>query len=275
MAKIPVSVVVATKNESARIAECLRGLEEFQEVVVVDSQSPDGTAEKARGLGARVLDFNWNGAYPKKRQWILNHVPLLSDWVFFVDGDEIVTESLKQEINHLFAGEPSCAGYFIKGQYRIGGKILRFGLQNNKLALLNRRKIEFPVVDDLNILGMGEIEGHYQPVLKPEFTGEKIGFLRSSLVHLACEDLREWAFRHEKYARWEVGMNNRKSAWPQDPVLWREQVKVFLRGSRFRPEIMFLHSYVLKLGFLDGSAGRELALGRYRYYKRIADLMAA
>ena len=274
MAKIPVSVVVATKNESARIAECLRALEEFQEVVVVDSQSPDGTAEKARELGARVVPFKWNGVYPKKRQWILDNVSLLSDWVFFVDGDEIVTEPLKREMKRLFAGEPSCAGYFIKGQYRARGKLLKFGLQNNKLALLNRRKVEFPVVDDLDIFGMGEIEGHYQPVLKPDFTSEKIGFLKSPLIHLACEDMRGWAFRHEKYAKWEAGMN-RKGAWPHDPVLWRERVKTFLRASRFRPELMFLHSYVLKLGFLDGSAGRELARGRYLYYKRIADLMAA
>lgn len=274
MTKIPVSVVIATKNESERIAECLRPLKNFQEVIVVDSHSLDGTAETARSLGVRVVDFNWNGAYPKKRQWILDHLPTLSDWIFFVDGDEIITKALEQEIAHLFEKEPSCAGYFIKGQYKIGDKLLRFGLQNNKLALLNRRKIEFPAVDDLDIPGMGEIEGHYQPILRSEFFGEKIGALNSSLIHLACEDKRGWAFRHEKYARWEVGMNQKK-AWPCDPVQWRERAKVFLRGSRFRPEVMLLHSYVFKLGFLDGHAGWELALGRYRYYKRIASLMTA
>lgn len=35
MAKIPVSVVVATKNESARIAECLRALEEFKDLSLI------------------------------------------------------------------------------------------------------------------------------------------------------------------------------------------------------------------------------------------------
>ena len=41
---IPVSVIVATKDEAANIARCLAALRDFAEVIVVDSNSADETA---------------------------------------------------------------------------------------------------------------------------------------------------------------------------------------------------------------------------------------
>jgi hypothetical protein len=90
------------------------------------------------------------------------------------------------------------AGYFVRGQYIMNGKPLRFGLKNNKLALFNRRAIHFPIVDDLAIPGMGEIEGHYQPVLKDEYFDYQIGQIKMPLLHDACDDREAWHARHLK-----------------------------------------------------------------------------
>jgi glycosyltransferase involved in cell wall biosynthesis len=267
---IPVTAIVVTKNEERRIEKCLQALKGFQDIVVVDSGSRDKTAGIAATSGARVIDFTWNGSYPKKRQWVLDHVPLGTDWIFFVDADEIIPDELKNEISALFKSQPFCDGYFVKGRYKIGGRLLRFGVQNNKLVLFNRHKFIFPVVDDLDIPGMGEIEGHYQPVVKPDVSAG-IGYMRHALIHTAYDDERAWIFRHEKYARWEAGMNRRK-AWPSDPVPWRQKAKLWLRGSRWRPELMFFLNYILAGGILDGHAGYKFAQSRYRYYKLIQNL---
>ena len=269
---IPVTVIVTTKNEAARIADCLQALKDFDEVIVVDSASRDATAQIAMDRGATVINFVWNGQYPKKRQWCLENVPCRHDWIFFVDVDEIVTPELIEEMRNVFSQPPENAGFFITGHYRVDGRILLHGLPNKKIALLDKTRMEFPVVDDLDIPGMGEIEGHYQPVLKPGVSGE-IGYLKSSLIHDALLDERAWAFRHEKYARWESGMN-KKCAWPCDPVLWRERIKIFLRGNYFRPEIVFILSYILSGGFLDGRAGLKLALLRCKYLRLIRSLDA-
>lgn len=270
---IPISVLVVTKNEEKNLAPCLSALIPFfQEVIVVDSASRDQTKSVAIGAGAPCYDFVWNGQYPKKRGWCLEHIPLAHDWVFFVDADEIVTADLVREIHELFSMPVPYAGFFIMGQYKIGEKVLKHGDFNSKLALFDRTKMCFPVVDDLDIPGMGEIEGHYQPVFRPHATLQKIGELTSPLIHLALQDERGWAFRHEKYARWEAGMNMKKS-WPVDPVPWREWCKRTLRASSWRPEIMFCVGYILKLGFLDGGAGLKLARKRYDYLKQIRLLM--
>lgn len=263
--KIPVSVIVVTRNEEARIAACLASLADFDEIIVVDSASTDKTQDLAHLHGAKVVNFVWDGRYPKKRQWCLDTLDLAHDWVFFVDADEVLTSEICAEIRGL---DFSAAGYFVPGRYYFEGKLLRCGLRNNKLALVNRRKIGFPVIDDLDMPGMGEIEGHYQPVLKKEFRHEYIGQLKCPLVHYAFEGREGWRVRHERYAAWERAMN-RRGAWPEDPVFIRALLKRIFRAMPLRPLIAFLHCYILKLGFLDGSHGFRFAKSRYDYYAMI------
>ncbi len=269
MSSIPVSAVVVTKNEAANIGRCLDALANFGEIVVVDSASNDGTTRIAREKNARVFPFFWDGRYPKKRQWALDNIDFSYDWIFFVDADEVVTPKLAKEIARLFwKSPPERAGYFVKGRYVLNGRALRFGLKNNKLALIDRRYIEFPVVNDLDIPGMGEIEGHYQPVLKAEAAGKKIGKLSRSLLHYASEDMTKWQDRHKRYALWQAEMDLR-NAWPGEVTGFRKFLKKLFRSLPATPHIAFLHSYILKLGFLDGKEGRELAAMRSHYYSLV------
>lgn len=268
--KIPVSVLVVTRNEAARIKPCLAALKNFDEIVVVDSNSTDDTAGIARQEGVRVENFTWNGRYPKKRQWSLDNLNLEHNRVFMVDADEIVTPELAAEIRAL---DWRAAGYFVRGLYVRHGRVLRHGLKNNKLALFDRRKIAFPVADDLDLPGMGEIEGHYQPVLKEPGTRQAIRALKAHLLHYAHnndddDDDDGWQGRHERYAAWEAGMN-RRNAWPADPLLWRQALKRAFRAMPGRPLIAFLHSYILRRGFLDGAQGYHHARDRARYYAMI------
>ncbi len=268
--KIPISVVVVTKNEQDRIGNCLDVLGDFDQLIVVDSKSDDHTVAVAQSRGAEVVQFEWNGQYPKKRQWCLETLDLKHDWVFFVDADEIVTLPLVQEIRKVFGSivPTRTAGFFVYGRYVWDGRPLRFGLKNNKLALLHRRRMCFPVVDDLDIGGMGEIEGHYQPVLSGKGDGYEIGQLRRALLHYAYDDPEHWDARHARYARWEAAMN-KSNSWPVDPIPWRQAIKVFLRQSFLRPFVVFIYSYIACLGFLDGKAGYSFARSRMVYARRI------
>lgn len=269
-APIPVSVIVTTKDEAGNIERCLRALSGFAEVIVVDSESADETKALSSANGAKVVDYRWDGRYPKKRQWCLERIQTVSPWVFFVDADEEVTQALRAELEQIFKGDgpKTCAGYFVRGRYVWQGRVLRFGLMNDKLALIHKERLCFPAVDDLDIPGMGEIEGHYQPVLKDARAEFSIGRVRAPLLHHAYEDGARWAQRHARYAHWEAEMT-RRGAWPRDPVAWRDRVKRFLRSSRLRPLIVFAYGYFLRLGFLDGRAGLSFALSRARYAQAV------
>ena len=267
---IPVSVIVVTKNEGSRLARCLKALSAFDEVVVVDSSSEDETCGIAEKMGARVVEYMWDGAYPKKRQWCLDHLSLTYDWVFFVDADEIITPNVAGEIAAIFDGaEPVEAGFFVRSHYVWRKKLLRYGLLNSKLVLFDRRRVEFPVIDDLGVDGMGEIEGHYQPVFKGKNAARSIGVLNAKTLHDAGDDMDDWVARHLRYAQWEAAMNARQ-AWPSDPVVWRECLKRIFRAIPLRNVAAFLHCYVLKCGFLDGYSGFDFARSRGRYYRMIS-----
>jgi glycosyltransferase involved in cell wall biosynthesis len=259
---IPVSVIIVTKNEAHNLPRCLKALQGFDDIIIVDSNSTDGTVDIARSHGVTVHDFVWNGRYPKKRQWCLDTLPIKNDFVFFVDADEVVPPELVQEIAAL---DFTKAGYFVKGANVVGGRVCKYGLKNNKLALLNRHKMQFPVVNDLDIPGMGEIEGHYQPILKAGYEKEEIGQLRTPLHHYCFEDKTRWQGRHEGYAVWEREMT-RRNAYPRDPSVLREGLKRIFRRLPFRAQIIFLYGYILKGGFLDGVAGYISILCKAQYY---------
>ncbi|WZB63940.1 glycosyltransferase [Achromobacter xylosoxidans] len=118
MQKIPVSVVVMTKNEERNIAKCLKALAEFDEVFVIDSRSTDATCALAASLGAKVVDFQWNGKYPKKKQWCLEQLPFSHPVVLYVDADEEMTPALAREIRaSLPRFEAGAGGAFVPFDY--------------------------------------------------------------------------------------------------------------------------------------------------------------
>ena len=79
---LPVTVIVAARNEARNLPRCLESLRDVGEVYVIDSQSTDATAEIAQSYGAHVVQFHYQGGWPKKRQWAMESLPLAYDWIF-------------------------------------------------------------------------------------------------------------------------------------------------------------------------------------------------
>lgn len=261
---LPICVLVLTKNEESNIGRCLDSVDGFSYVAVIDSHSDDRTTAIAREKGAHIISFRWNGQYPKKRQWCLDTLALPYDWVLWLDADEVLTAALISEIRDLFTNaEPRYAGFFIRGQYVINGKVLRYGLRNNKIALMNKREMMFPVVDDLGAKAMGEMEGHYQPLLRDKARGS-IGQIRAPLLHYSYEDHDSWRRRHERYALWEAYML-RHNVTCDDPVMFRRVLKTIFRLPVLKGVAQFIYSYILRFGFLDGAAGFYFAKSRFSY----------
>ena len=111
--RIPVSVVVMTKNEEENLPKCLASVEELDEVFVVDSRSEDRTQEIARAAGVEVVEFVWHRRYPKKKQWCLENLPFRHDFVLYLDADEELTTPLVDEVAGLAARGFDRVGYFV------------------------------------------------------------------------------------------------------------------------------------------------------------------
>ena len=72
MGTLPVSVIVAVRNEARNLPRCLESVTKVAEVYVIDSQSTDGTQGIADSYDAMVVQFHYTGGWPKKRQWAID-----------------------------------------------------------------------------------------------------------------------------------------------------------------------------------------------------------
>ncbi|MFN7339349.1 MAG: glycosyltransferase, partial [bacterium] len=79
--KIPVSVLIPAKNEESNLPACLESVARADEVFVVDSQSSDRSIEISTNYGANVVQFYFNGRWPKKKNWSLDNLPFRNEWV--------------------------------------------------------------------------------------------------------------------------------------------------------------------------------------------------
>jgi glycosyltransferase involved in cell wall biosynthesis len=259
---IPVSVIVLTKNEERNLAKCLASARAFDELFVVDSQSTDGTCAIAEEHGARVLSFEWDGKYPKKKQWALEHVPFAHDWVLYLDADEEVTPELATEIRRLLPAGSRDAGYLVGLDYHFLGRTLQHGQRVHKLVLFDRRRGRFEARDDLDAENMWEVEGHYQPRIDGS-----VGTLDSPLVHDDHDSLYHYFERHNRYSDWEAVL--RRTANGSRETNGGSRMKAIFNALPFKPLAFFVHSYLVRGGFLDGRAGYHYALAKAFYYWQI------
>ena len=262
--KIPVSVVVMTKNEERVLRHTLASVTCFDEVFVVDSHSTDSTHDIAKELGAEIAEFTWDGEYPKKKEWCLLNLPFANEWVLYLDADELVTPRLASELRELFdAGEPIHAGYDVELDYFFLGTMLRHGHKVTKRALVRADRTSWPHIDDLGVANMWEVEGHYQPTV-----AGSVGRLIGRLEHRDRDPLYDYFARHNRYSDWEAHL--RRSGELAAQVRGARST----RGRRyarlpFKPAVFFAYSYVARRGFLDGKAGFHYAIAHAFYFWQI------
>src|ERR1041385_8647085 len=96
--KVPVSILIPIKNEAANLPRCLNSVAWADEIFVVDSQSTDGSQRIAEHRGATVVQFHFNGTWPKKKNWALENLRFKHEWVFILDADEVPPPEAEEEI---------------------------------------------------------------------------------------------------------------------------------------------------------------------------------
>lgn len=138
-----ISVVLSVFNEEAKLARTLEALAWADEIIVVDNESTDKTADIAKRYGATLykeknnlmLNINKNRGFMKAK----------SDWILNLDGDEVVPPELAQEIKGSIHSS-QIMGYWIPRKNIIFGKWIQHGLwwPDQQVRLFRRGKGKFP-----------------------------------------------------------------------------------------------------------------------------------
>ena len=273
-AKIPVSVLIPAKNEEANLPACLESVARADEVFVVDSQSSDRSAEICENYGANVVQFYFNGRWPKKKNWSLENLPFRNEWVLIVDCDERITPELWDEIA-VAIQNPEYDGYYLNRRVFFLGQWIRHGgrYPDWNLRLLKHQKGRYENLGTEEMRNTGDNEVHEHVVLDGQ-----VGYLKNDMLHIDFRDIFEWLARHNRYSNWEarvylnllMGKNDTGTIGANllgDAVQRKRFLKKLWVRVPFKPTLRFIISYIFQLGFLDGKAGYIYArlLSQYEY----------
>ncbi|MBL8330564.1 MAG: glycosyltransferase family 2 protein [Rubrivivax sp.] len=261
-AKLSITVLLAVKNEASNLPKCLAALHPAQRVLVIDSHSTDLTPDIATQWGAEVHQFSYAGGYPKKRQWALDQIPIHTDWVFFLDADEVVPQALWQEIEAAITGPKPEDGYMIVKGFHFLGRPMRYGGFSHAAVLLVRNgKGRFEhLFDDL-------ADGLDMEIHERVIVDGSVGSLATPVIHEDFKGLEAYITRHNKYSTWEARLRHRfltTGVYGQStitPRLFgngqerRRWMKAVIIRLPIEPWLWFLYHYILRMGFLEGHAG--------------------
>lgn len=225
-ARLGVSAVIITRNESRNIRRTLSRLYWCDEIVIVDSYSTDDTVAICREFGCRIYFKEFEG-YGAQKKFAVEQA--LNEWVLCLDADEVLSEGLIREITREFQNDPDCAGFQLPMNLVFLGKEFRHGKESQRyfLRLFRKSKGNF---NEARVHEKIELEG-------------KMGKMNHSLQHYSYNSLRHWIEKMDRYttlgAEEAVKKGKNKSIW----------------ALIFALPYYFIRYYFLERNFLNGLEG--------------------
>jgi glycosyltransferase involved in cell wall biosynthesis len=216
-----------TLNNAATIEKALASVYGWvDEVVVVDSDSTDGTPAIAKKYTANYHQFMTTSQREKYQ-----HAQDLcaSPWLLFIDADEWLTPEIKQEIGGVVLGNNTeYDGFLVERKNFYLGKLIRYGgwYPDHEIRLYKKDK--------------GRWEGGLHAKVAVD---GKVGRLKNYYMHAPYADISHQIKTVDRYS----------AAFAED--LKETGHSFHLANMIFRPIYRFFRDYIIKGGFLDGVPG--------------------
>ena len=240
-----ISAYIIAFNEAEKIKAAVESVLWADEVVVVDSNSTDTTADIATSLGARVVQVPFRGFGDLRNRGV---EACQFDWIFSLDADERCTREVRDEVLGLLAGEPSHNVYRLpRRNFMMGRWIRGSGWYPNFRQPQLFRKGSMRYLPDTVHEGYEVLDGR------------PVGTLQNAIWQFPFRNLEEVIRKANRYSSLGAQKLSHK--------------RVTMGGALGHGLWAFLKHYVFKLGFIDGWAGFVIAFGNfegtfYRYAKR-------
>lgn len=237
--KLPISVVVITRNEATRLEDCLKSAARASEIVVVDDGSTDETVAIARRFTDKVFERKMD-IEGKHRNWAYDKSS--QPWVLSLDADERITPELWAEIEELFEKGADANGYAIPRRNFVGQYWAKHGGMYPSAQLRLFRKGEFKYDE--------QAEVHPQAYMK-----DPRGSLKNDILHYTYRDFTDAIAKLDR----QTDLEARK--W------FRERRKIGVMNTARKSVDRFWRAYVKKQGYKDGMVGLFLAVnsGMYQF----------
>ncbi|HEX7019717.1 MAG TPA: glycosyltransferase family 2 protein [Gemmatimonadaceae bacterium] len=226
--RVPITVVIPTLNEAARIGAAVRELAWADEIIVVDAGSTDETRRLAKDSGAQVMLAVGNTIGTQRNLAIQ---AARNEWILALDADERLTPELRDEIARVASGPPGHGAheaYRIRFRNHYLGRELKHGPWGRdwhvRLFTRDRRFITRRVHEHLDRV-------------------DNVGTLRGSVLHDSYRDIGHHASKIITYSRWGAADLRARGR------------RARLTDLVIRPWWRFVRDYILYSGWRDGAPG--------------------
>lgn len=257
------SVLILTLNEQRNLPRCLASLRSCDDVVVLDSGSQDQTVELARAAGARVFTRAFDD-FATQRNFAQREIPFRHPWVFHLDADEQMTPELMCECA-AHARREDIDGFWVAPKMLFHGRWIR---RCTDFPAYQARFVRAPQFSFVQV-GHGQREA---PTMRMARVSQNY------LHDLTADGEESWIEKHRRYAHEEATRHRDERVrcdWPgllaRDPLRRRRALKQLSFSLPFRPTLRFCYQYVIRRGFLDGSAGLRYCRLLARYEAFVAE----
>ncbi|MBI4397791.1 MAG: glycosyltransferase family 2 protein [Candidatus Omnitrophica bacterium] len=241
--KAPVSIILVTHNEEANIENCLNSLDFAREIIVVDGNSSDRTAEIAEKYGARVL-IKENAPCEIQRLHGFEHVK--QPWFFLIDADEYVSKELGTSIRRAVSEDAGFSAY----------SVLRRNYITGVKRPVHFNHPEYP----MRLFRVRDVRKLPEKIHRtPEVSGNS-GSLKGELIHYFFPSVEQYIEKLNFYTTVEAGYCLR------NPAYRLGFFRLFLR-----PLGRFIQNYFFKKACLDGYWGLVFSFGS-AYYEVLVNL---
>jgi glycosyltransferase involved in cell wall biosynthesis len=242
------SVVIITHNEASNIERCLNSvLRISSDIIIIDSFSTDNTLAICKNYPVRLEQKKWEGYADQKNY---GNDLAKNDWILSIDADEEISEKLASEIKEEFKN-PQFDCYEIPFRTNFCGHWLSFGHWNPEkhIRIFNKKAVRWNTDAVHEGLTIGK--------------NFRVKLFKGKMNHFTISSLDQYRKKNNYYielAAQKMAAKNKTAGF----------IKLYLS-----PAYRFIHSYFLKLGFLDGYYGyviaKETARVAYLKYKKISE----
>ncbi len=223
-----ISGLVITFNEVNNIEEIIQNLDFVDELIIVDSYSTDGTIELIKKYSKVKLVLNKFDNFSSQRNLAIENAS--NPWILFLDADERICDNLKNEILETIKKPETYNSYYFFRKFMFQNTHLKFsGWQTDKNIRLFKKGTAEYISDKL----VHE---------KLNVTGD-IGALKHKLIHYSYTNFHTYKRKMVYYGTLKA------------QELYRKGIKPNAFHFYIKPAYKFLHSYLIRLGILDGKKG--------------------
>lgn len=277
--KIPLTVLVTTRDEEANIERTLASVHGFaDQIFVIDSESRDRTKEIAHRYADDVIDLAYEHGriIPWIFQWGLDHLPIRNEWVLILEADQALPEALRSEIAGVLArADTPESGFYIRRRQIFRGHPIEHGGYGSKyLMKLFRRSVSSldPVEQDTRVYVRGATGKLKEPLEEWNKKEDVILFYLEKHLRYAEAFAKEEFERRTKGIPWKA--TPRLFGTPDERILWMKS-RWYRMPLFVRPVLYFGYRYFFLFGFLDGAVGTLFHFLQAFWFRLVVDVRLA